>query len=67
MKLYGHFHITPEPGEGLKPVVSHCSGPVPWSSLVPGSAQREYTITPDTKCKVCSSYQALRQTHRAIN
>ena len=40
MKLCGHFHIKPEPGQGPRSIVPHCS------SLGPGSAQCEYTIPP---------------------
>ena len=43
MKQCGGFHITPEPGQGPRPIVPHCSGP----SLGPGlgSAWCEYTLT----------------------
>ena len=35
---YTWTRITPEPGQGLKPIVSHCSDPGPCSCLGPGSA-----------------------------
>ena len=44
MKLCGKIHNTPEPGQGPRPFVPHCSGPSPWPSPSPGSAQCEYTI-----------------------
>ena len=43
MKLYGHFHITPEPGQGPRPIVPHCWCPGQCSCLGPGSVQSEYT------------------------
>ena len=46
MKLCGHFQITPESGQGIRPIVPHCSGPSPCIYLGPGSAQCEYTIMP---------------------
>ena len=33
-KLCGSFHITPEPGQGLIPIVTHCSGPGPCYSVL---------------------------------
>ena len=39
MKLCGNFHITPEPGQGPRSIVPHCSG------HGPGSTQCEFTIT----------------------
>ena len=46
MKLYGSFHITPEPKQGLRPIDHYCSGPC--SCLGPGSAYDAVTL-PDTK------------------
>ena len=46
MKLCGSFHITPEPGQGSRPIVPHYSSLSPGVCLGPGSAQCEYTIRP---------------------
>ena len=37
MKLYGRFRITPEPGQGSKPIVPHCPGPSSCFYLGPSS------------------------------
>ena len=42
MKLCGSFHITPEEGQGLRPIVPYYSSPGP--CLGPGFAECEYTI-----------------------
>ena len=44
IRLCGSFQITPELGQGVRPIVSHCSGPGPCSCLGPYSAQYEYAI-----------------------
>ena len=44
MKLCGKIHITPEPGQGPRPYVPHCSGPSSWSCFGSSSAECEYTI-----------------------
>ena len=44
VKLCGSFHITPEPGQGLRPIVIHCFSPSLCGCFGPGSVQCEYTI-----------------------
>ena len=43
MKLCGSFHITPEPGQGLIPIVCHGSSNSPCACLGTSYAQCEYT------------------------
>ena len=49
-KLCGSFHITPELGWVLRPIVPHCSGSGPCTSFGLGSSHYEYTITSSGKC-----------------
>ena len=44
MKQCGSFHVTPEPGQRLRPSVTHCSGSGLCFCFGPCSAQCEYTI-----------------------
>ena len=59
MKPCGSFHITPEPGQGPRPIVRHCFSPGPWSRFRSAFSVNITGINPGFNCLSLQGFDKL--------